>query len=230
VHLRRSGGAGPALLREVLLMATQAGLFGDVGQVGATAAPAGPLWFVRCCDCLSVVAVTAAELPRRVGRDGFPICGACGGPVELMGQVERARLVSVAHLAPCDERCTNARGPSCDCKCGGRNHGSKLVVRVVRDRGPVPVVAVRPSGQLVMLAAEFRTARDAAYQAADELPGRAIVDRARGAWLPPADFAAAERWRSTRRRVVEACRLRVHRTRVERLRAIAAEVRRAVAS
>ena len=210
------------------MMATQAGLFGD--PVGATAAPAGPLWFVRCRDCLAVVAVTAAELPRRVGRDGWPICGACGGPVEIMGQVERARLISESHRSVCDDRCTNARGPSCDCKCGGKFHGSTLVVRVVRDLGPVPVVCVRPSGQLQLMAAEFRAARDAAYGAADELPGCAIVDRARGAWLSPADFQAAARWRAARRRVVEACGLRVHRMRVERLRAITAELRRAVAA
>lgn len=24
---------------------------------------------------------------------------------------------------PCDARCTNAIGPSCDCSCGGKNHG-----------------------------------------------------------------------------------------------------------
>lgn len=24
----------------------------------------------------------------------------------------------------CDARCTSARGPSCDCSCGGKNHGS----------------------------------------------------------------------------------------------------------
>lgn len=25
---------------------------------------------------------------------------------------------------PCDGRCINAHGPSCDCACGGKNHGS----------------------------------------------------------------------------------------------------------
>jgi hypothetical protein len=31
------------------------------------------------------------------------------------------------HLAPdhkCDARCTTATGPSCDCSCGGANHGA----------------------------------------------------------------------------------------------------------
>jgi hypothetical protein len=27
---------------------------------------------------------------------------------------------------PCDGRCTGARGHSCDCSCGGANHGSNL--------------------------------------------------------------------------------------------------------
>lgn len=25
---------------------------------------------------------------------------------------------------PCDGRCTSAKGPNCDCSCGGQNHGS----------------------------------------------------------------------------------------------------------
>lgn len=26
--------------------------------------------------------------------------------------------------AKCDSRCTNARGPKCECECGGHNHGA----------------------------------------------------------------------------------------------------------
>jgi hypothetical protein len=26
----------------------------------------------------------------------------------------------------CDGRCTHAKGPNCDCSCGGKNHGSQL--------------------------------------------------------------------------------------------------------
>lgn len=25
--------------------------------------------------------------------------------------------------SPCDERCTSAKGPECNCQCGGINHG-----------------------------------------------------------------------------------------------------------
>ena len=28
----------------------------------------------------------------------------------------------------CDARCTHARGPHCDCSCGGANHGAGLVM------------------------------------------------------------------------------------------------------
>lgn len=54
----------------------------------------------------------------------------------------RQRLVEEGQAAPCDGRCTNAVGPTCDCVCGGRNHGTKALVTVSFDRGPVPVAPV----------------------------------------------------------------------------------------
>lgn len=44
-----------------------------------------------------------------------------GGPARVRLQVLRGRYVA-DHK--CDGRCMSATGPSCDCSCGGRNHGA----------------------------------------------------------------------------------------------------------
>ena len=87
--------------------------------------------YYRCVDCLSIA---AAEGPAVLKG----LCGLCAGKIEHMGRVQGVRLVKDSWECPCDGRCTSARGPRCDCPCGGKNHGSNMVVRVVRDAGPVP--------------------------------------------------------------------------------------------
>jgi len=209
-------------------MATRAGLFEEQGQVSAAvSAPAGPLWFVRCCDCLAVVAVPDGEMPRRIVRDGYPVCGACGGRVESMGQVHRDRLVVVSERSVCDDRCTCARGPSCDCKCGGKHHGTKLTVKVRRDLGPEPVVMVQATGVLLRIADELRQARERAFAAVDALPGARFADAAMGGWLPPEKFQAVRRWRELRADVVAALRGKIHRVRLAKLAALEMQAKRA---
>lgn len=105
--------------------------------------------YYRCEDCLTIAAAEAvAELNCQ--------CGLCGGRVECMGLVRGERLVKSALECPCDGRCTSARGPNCDCHCGGKNHGSGLLVRVVRDVGPVPRFLMPPSRKAAAIAAEWR--------------------------------------------------------------------------
>lgn len=57
-------------------------------------------------------------------------------PHKIMGKVHRGRLVDVRYAPPCDGRCTNAQGPSCDCQCGGANHGSGRLVEVITKAKP----------------------------------------------------------------------------------------------
>ncbi len=50
-----------------------------------------------------------------------------------MGKVHREHLEKQAgERSACDARCTNALGPSCDCQCGGENHGTNLTVAVIQ--------------------------------------------------------------------------------------------------
>jgi hypothetical protein len=102
--------------------------------------------FYRCTDCLSVVA-TVEPIRTYTDARGFTrygLCSACDGRIEYMGHVTRDRLVRTSEACACDGRCTNATGPSCDCQCGGENHGSGRTVTVEYDAGGVPRVNVPP--------------------------------------------------------------------------------------
>lgn len=56
---------------------------------------------------------------------------------QTMGKVTTTGLQGSAMAPPCDGRCTNAPGPSCDCQCGGENHGSGKLVPKAVNRGAV---------------------------------------------------------------------------------------------
>jgi hypothetical protein len=108
--------------------------------------------YYRCTDCLTVAA-TEQPLPterKNYGPETVTAeCGACGGRIEYMGPVIKVRriLTDVKYLCPCDERCTGARGPDCDCQCGGANHGTGAMVRVEITEG-LPRLMVRPGARL----------------------------------------------------------------------------------
>jgi len=98
-------------------------------------------FFYRCPDCLIVVALDHRPAP-------FAECDTCrtdtgAAHMEFMGQVHRDKLVKEYDAPACDDRCTSARGPSCECKCLGQNHGSHLWV-TVRIENDIPVVAAAP--------------------------------------------------------------------------------------
>lgn len=127
-------------------------------------------WFLKCKACKKAWAVDTND-GSQVDTMGYPTearvmtCPECGNtpPVEydrqgrvqlstwqsvyskyhtVMGKVgSKNRLMETEERCKCDARCTNARGPNCECSCGGANHGSNKVVTVQRDVGPVPVTA-----------------------------------------------------------------------------------------
>ena len=96
--------------------------------------------FYRCIGCLEVYAL---EAPLRL-ENGRTVsqCGNCDQRLEYMGRTERDRLITEHTACACDDRCTAARGPLCQCKCLGKNHGAGMAgyVTTTTDRGPVPVV------------------------------------------------------------------------------------------
>lgn len=114
--------------------------------------------YYRCTDCLSIMAAEGKRLEETAK------CGICGGRLWWMGQVEGVRLMKTSQACPCDGRCTGATGPKCDCSCGGENHGSGMVVTVVRDAGDVPVLTPPDKrGKALAIATEWRAALAAIY-------------------------------------------------------------------
>jgi hypothetical protein len=167
---------------------------------------AGSRWFVRCTTCLSVSAIDE-QMPHGT------TCGLCAGNLELMGRVERDRLVRDEHLCPCDDRCTSARGPLCSCKCGGKNHGSNVVVHVTRDAGPVPTITpARDRDQARLRAGEYLDSRALLLAQLDVLLAR----KRSGEFMPRQDF---ERMRQLQHANNKAHHAREHKTRLRILRA-----------
>lgn len=56
--------------------------------------------------------------PTVYGGDPLGLCPSCGKAMQY--GVLRA---TVREEVKCDARCTHARGHTCDCSCGGANHG-----------------------------------------------------------------------------------------------------------
>lgn len=93
--------------------------------------------YYRCEDCLTGVYATT--------HVGSAVCGICSGWLSFEGTLNKGRLVVQFEDAPCDMQCTTALGKTCDCKCGGKNHGTKMLVTFTFDRGKAPVAAA-PEG------------------------------------------------------------------------------------
>lgn len=88
------------------------------------------LYYHKCLDCLTPFSSTEKKIDE---------CDCCG-PVILMGIVHGDKFVKHENRPACDGRCTHAHGPTCDCACGGANHGTGRVVNVIVSEGKVKVV------------------------------------------------------------------------------------------
>src|SRR5688572_26941387 len=95
--------------------------------------------FYRCGQCCHVFAIAQTERGPVKG-----LTCACEGECAFMGFVARAgnRLFDHGKACPCDARCTHAKGPSCDCSCGGANHGTQALVDVIIDLGAAPKIRI----------------------------------------------------------------------------------------
>lgn len=157
--------------------------------------------FFRCVECCNVFALEGAPAPRAHRWNGVRLSGAmcptwirgvrcdCGADrLEWMGRVESDQLVRAEDRCPCDSRCTTARGPKCNCVCGGANHGANRVVRTEHVDG-VPRIVDDGLEARVAAVATWKAARQAA---SDRIDADATVIKMRaGEWI--ADRAEWER-------------------------------------
>jgi len=109
------------------------------------------LYYHKCHDCLTPFSSTEKKVDE---------CD-CGGAVFYMGQVHGTKYVRVEDRPACDGRCTHACGPSCDCACGGANHGTGKVIQTVVAEGKVKVCGLTEAD--IERAQLYRKLRDYAY-------------------------------------------------------------------
>lgn len=122
--------------------------------------------YYRCRSCCFVVALEGKlelTVNETTGGTEYKLRCVCDGKLELLGRVCRARrgLVLDGERCACDGRCTNAPGPSCDCKCGGVNHGTGRMVPIEIDAGGIPRLVVGAAAEVASC-----KARAAEYTAA----------------------------------------------------------------
>jgi hypothetical protein len=170
--------------------------------------------FYRCNDCLTVMA-TDEEIKRTADERGFMrygVCAACDGWISYMGRVEHHRVWHTEHVCPCDGRCTGASGPSCDCQCGGVNHGSGMLVPVDKS-GPMPRFMAPPDArrkaeEYTRLCDAFETAWQAKY-------GDIVARKSAGEYIRNFSFylEALEEWKAYNK----ACAMKTHGGRNKRL-------------
>ena len=173
-------------------------------------------WYLRCSDCLSVAVVESVERPQKHR------CGACDGTWEVLGHVEKnwrgaSRLnVGSIGVIPCDSRCTYAQGPSCDCPCGGENHGKGIVVEV-KITDTVPRVTPLDPEEARRRAEEYRAALKDAMAKIEPL-GRKEYERwCTGEYLEPSAYGRAKRYERALYAIYEAKTRRTHRGRLRAL-------------
>jgi hypothetical protein len=173
--------------------------------------------FFRCFECLSVSAIDTAQ---PLAYDFKALCGACHDPrpIEYMGEVKQNSLIKREMRTPCDDRCTSARGPLCECKCGGPNHGTHMIVEFIHVVGSIPIITPPSPISARTRAKEFR---DAFNLALAQIPGQREYERKRaGAYLSPTDYNQACRGKWDRRRLRDIEKMRSHPARMKALRAI----------
>lgn len=157
----------------------------------------------RCADCLEVVFVDG-DVHRQLE------CGVCGGRFECMGRVGRSGRLEVDHYeCACDARCTGARGPQCDCQCGGVNHGTGRVVLVTSDAGAVPRAMPKDAAKANARVAEWREVVAAIEAKLEALPKRT------GAYLPREAFMQTVEAQRLRRELRKLSTRRTHHGRMK---------------
>lgn len=82
-------------------------------------------FFFRCGRCLFRFAADV-EGHRRPDVRGCPVCAR--EYIECLGATKGVLSVGV----PCNDKCVFAESPDCSCSCAGKNHGSRLLIPVLR--------------------------------------------------------------------------------------------------
>ncbi|HWN84099.1 MAG TPA: hypothetical protein VNN99_03075 [Vicinamibacterales bacterium] len=173
-------------------------------------------YFYRCTGCLEV-STLSAPLGISAGRTEAR-CGICAQTMEYMGRTERDLLVTDHTRCACDERCTSARGPICNCHCGGENHGKGMAADITYTvaHGTTPVVMPPDPFRRTRALSQYRTFAAARDAMRAEL-GALLDRRAAGEFMPRPSF---DRMRELQRLNGKIDSARTHAGRMKMLQAI----------
>ena len=196
---------------------------GLIATTGRPQAPKIPPHYYRCQECLTTF--TTEETFEIIGWGKHKTCKVqcdCGAErVDYLGQSSQpGRIAQRVTLCPCDARCTNASGPNCDCQCRGANHGTGLLVTVIRDAGPVPRIKQRSPEVCKAVRAEWRKALDAAEARMQAKYGTSLQKKRAGEWIDRTTYFSIV---ADGERILDARKLRTLKARLAKLAQVAAE-------
>lgn len=164
----------------------------------------------RCRTCLETYAFET--------RSPFaePTACACGHKTwKYIGQVNGGRVIYSATAPACNYMCTDAVGKSCDCQCGGLNHGTHRTRNIRRDLGATPTLENPDEDACRLRAHEFTAALAALRTRLIETIGlEAFEGWQRGAWIDRGAWDQINDWVRT---VNAAWALNSHAGRMKRL-------------
>jgi hypothetical protein len=159
-------------------------------------------YYYKCPICLSV---GAHEYHKKIEI----LCDLCNEKMECMGMVHDNHLVEIDMRSPCDARCTNAFGPSCDCHCHGENHGTGLIVPVFVVVGEIPKMKTADA------TAYFRRKE---YLKADEEARKRLEETiAKLNLVDPTSWSTKNKIMTARNLYKHTTELKVHATRMKKL-------------
>ena len=80
-------------------------------------------WLGTCKRCKNTFRQDKEPSTAQLRVDGCPVCTQDGTPAGRNQRVQYHQVGGSKSDKKCDARCQNAKGPSCECSCGGDRHG-----------------------------------------------------------------------------------------------------------
>lgn len=146
-------------------------------------------YFFKCSRCL-LRFTGDVEGRNSPNVEACPVCANLR--VECLGSTMGRIVMTV----PCNDKCVFAIGNDCSCSCGGKNHGSGLLVPVIR--GVVDFAGVRLPG-LQETAMNYAAYAQRLQSLKDSPPERfrvAIAAQKAGGWLPQGHYDTLCEWKN----------------------------------
>jgi hypothetical protein len=169
----------------------------------------------KCPDCLTTCTIKEKDcmIQGYFGIRPAETACACGGKMEHMGYVTQSKWFNkTEEKCACDERCTHAQGPSCDCKCNGANHGTGMTIEIITETGKIRIKEISP--EAIRRAEEFRAAKAKMSDTFNHRFGELYEKKRQGIFIDGDEYWAWQRAIATYNR---ACFGKIHSRRMKKI-------------